>query len=178
MHGVIFTSLRHYVEAAHGQAAADAVFAGEPAYLVDEIYPDERLRRLLARVAEATGAAGDATLHRFGAFTAEHTFARLYPAFFAIAPSARELLLTVETRIHELVRSTMPRAEPPRLHVEGDGPDAVRIEYRSARRLCVFLRGLVDGTAAHYGQQAQIEEPECMLQGGEACVLRVRLSPS
>jgi hypothetical protein len=178
VHGVIFTSLRDYVGAAHGSAAAAAVFEGEPVHLLGEAYPDERLHRLLERTGEVTGAAGDATLRAFGAFTAQHSFARLYPAFFSIAPSAREFLLTVETRIHELVRATIPQARPPRLLVEEDGPDAVRIEYRSPRRLCVFLCGLVEGTAEHYGERAAIEEETCMLRGDEACTFRVSLSLS
>jgi len=178
VHGVIFTSLRDYVGSAYGSAVAAAVFEGEPPHLLAEAYPDERLHVLLDRVAELTGEDAEATLHAFGAFTAQRTFARLYPAFFAIAPSTREFLLTVETRIHELVRATIPRAEPPRLHVTPDGPDGVRIEYRSPRRLCALLRGLVDGTAGHYGERAAIEESSCMRRGDEACICHVRLSPS
>ena len=178
MHGVVFTSLRDYVGSRHGSALAAAVFAGEPAHLLSEAYPDEDLQRLLGRLAEQTGEDADATLRDFGAFTAQRTFGRLYPAFFAIAPSAREFLLTVETRIHELVRATIPSAEPPRLHVLPDGDDGVRIDYRSPRRLCVLMFGLVDGTAAHYGERAEIEELFCMRRGDEACVARVRLSPS
>jgi hypothetical protein len=176
VHGVIFTSLRDYVGDAHGPAAAAAVFEGEPVHLLGEAYPDERLHRLLDRVGEVTGANADATLRAFGVFTAQHSFARLYPAFFAIVPSTREFLLTVETRIHELVRATIPQAKPPRLVVDEDGPDAVRIEYNSPRRLCVFLCGLVDGTAEHYGERAAIEETACMRRGDEACTFHVRLS--
>jgi hypothetical protein len=178
VHGVIFTSLRDYVGSTHGAAAAAAVFDGEPPHLLSEAYPDEQLQVLLGRLTKLTGEDDDATLHAFGAFTAQGTFARLYPAFFAIAPSTRDFLLTVETRIHELVRATIPRAEPPRLRVTPDGSDGVRIEYRSHRRLCALLRGLVEGTAAHYDERAALEETACMLRGDEACIFRVRLSRS
>lgn len=178
MHGVVFTSLRDYVGATHGPEVAAAVFRGEPAHLLAEAYPDDDLHRLLGRLAEQTGEDADATLRAFGSFTAQRTFARLYPAFFAIAPSARDFLLTVETRIHELVRATIPRAEPPRLQVSPDGDDGVRIDYRSPRRLCVLMLGLVEGTATHYGERAELEETSCMLRGDGSCVVRVRLSPS
>ena len=178
MHGVIFTSLRDYVGSAHGAAAEAEVFAGEPAYVLGESYPDERFHALVRRTATVAGVPDDVVLERFGVFTAEHTFARLYPAFFEIVPSARAFLLTVETRIHELVRATIPKAEPPRLRVLEQGEDGVVIEYDSARRLCVLLRGLVAGTAAHYGERAEIDESSCMHRGDSACVLAVRLSPS
>ena len=86
-------------------------------------------------------------------------------------------MLTVENRIHELVRATVPAAQPPRLHVEPLGTQGVRIRYDSERRLCVLLEGLIRGTAAHYEEDVDVREPECMLRGDPACVFDVRLSP-
>jgi Haem-NO-binding len=115
-------------------------------------------------------------IHEFGVFTGETTFTRLYPAFFAIAPSARDFLLTVETRIHELVRATIPNASPPQLSVSELGDDGVSIDYTSPRRLCVLLRGLAEGTARHYGETAWIDEVSCMKRGDPACRFEIRLS--
>ena len=175
MHGVIFTSLRDYLTATHGSDLAQQVFADQPIFLLSEAYDDALIGELVARASEATGAEAGAVVHDFGVFTARTTFTRLYPAFFAIAPSAREFLLTVETRIHELVRATIPNAAPPQLRIDEHGPDGVRIAYSSPRRLCVLLRGLVQGTAAHYAQTAAIEEPTCMHRGDAACTFEVTL---
>ena len=108
----------------------------------------------------------------------ETTFTRLYPAFFAIAPSAREFLLTVEGRIHELVRATIPHAVPPRLSISELDGDGVSIDYSSPRQLCVLLRGLAEGTARYYDEAATIEELTCMRQGAPSCRFEIRLSPS
>jgi hypothetical protein len=169
-------SLRDYVAAAHGAEVAKRVFEGEPAYLLSESYPDENLARLVGQASETAGVGADALVHDFGVFTAATTFTRLYPALFAIAYSAREFLLTVETRIHELVRATIPNAEPPQLHVTELGADGVSIVYSSPRRLCVLLRGLTEGTASHYGETATIEEPTCMHRGDERCTFEVTFS--
>lgn len=176
MHGVIFTSLRDYVSAEYGPEVVEKVFEREPVYLLSQSYDDERLVELIRRTCEITGRDSNAVIHEFGVFTAQRTFARLYPAFFAIAPSARDFLLTVETRIHELVRATIPRADPPHLHVEALGEDGVSIVYDSPRRLCVLLRGLTEGTALHYGESVSIDESTCMLRGDEACTFQVRFS--
>jgi Haem-NO-binding len=175
LHGVIFTSLRDYLTEEHSSDLARKIFAAEPIYLLSEAYPDERLIELIGRAAQAAGVEVDDLVHDFGVFTAEITFTRLYPAFFAIAPSARDFLLTVENRIHELVRATIPNASPPQLHVTELDDDGVRIEYSSPRRLCVLLRGLVEGTARHYGETANIEETACMRRGDPACLFDIRL---
>ena len=175
MHGVIFTSLRDFVVARHGTEVVEDVFRDE-VYLLSESYEDENLVALLERACTATGTALDDLLYDFGIFTAERTFTRLYPAFFAIAPSAREFLLTVETRIHELVRATIPNARPPQLGVAELGDDGVLIGYSSRRRLCVLLRGLTEGTARHYGETTTIDETTCMNRGDDECRFEVRFT--
>jgi hypothetical protein len=169
VHGLIFVSLRDYVATAHGTAAEEEVMAGEPVYLVSDAYPDERFTALVERACELAGLPRDELLHDFGAFTAEKTFARLYPALFDVSGSTRAFLLTVETPIHEVVRVAIPEALPPRLRVSEIGEHGVSIVYASPRRLCAMLRGLVEGTARHYGETVQIEERTCMHRGDEAC---------
>ena len=178
MHGVVFTSLRDYLTSDYGAEVAAAVFEDQPIFLLSESYDDSLLPELAAKAAGIVGREVDELVLDFGVFTAHTTFARLYPAFFAIAPSAREFLLTVETRIHELVRATIPQAAPPQLTVREHGRNGVAIEYSSPRRLCVLLRGLVEGTARHYGETAMIEERTCMHRGDAACSFEVTLSAS
>lgn len=178
MHGVIFTSFRDYLTADHGASVAKAVFADQPIFLLSESYDDSVLVDLVEKAAAEVGADAGEIAHEFGRFTGQTTFTRLYPAFFAIAPSAREFLLTVETRIHELVRATIPNAEPPKLRIEEHGSDGVRIVYSSPRRLCVLLRGLVQGTAGHYGETAELDETTCMIEGDSSCTFEITLSRS
>jgi Haem-NO-binding len=178
VHGVIFTSLREYLTASQGDEVAADIFAGQPEFLATEAYADEQFLLLIDRATRATGRSVDAFVHDFGVFTAITTFNRLYPAFFSVATSAREFLLTVEARIHELVRATIPNAAPPKLHVTELDGDGVSIVYSSPRQLCVLLRGLVQGTASHYGEQATIEEQACMRRGDPACRFEVRLTPA
>lgn len=176
MHGVIFTSFRDYLSATHGSATSRAVFESEPEYLLSESYPDEDLRRLVALTSAHTGREPDEILFEFGVFTAEITFARLYPAFFDVSDSTREFLLTVETRIHELVRATIPNAGPPELDISPLGDDGVSIVYESPRKMCVLLRGLTQGAARHYGQHAELEERTCMLRGDPRCTFDATFS--
>ena len=178
MHGVVFSSFRDYVTARYGRDVTQQVFAGGGSYLLSEAYPDEEFLRFVTRAVAVTESDADELVYEFGVFTAQTTFARLYPAFFAISPSARDFLLTVETRIHELVRATIPKARPPQLHVSELGGNGVSIVYTSARHLCVLLRGLVEGTARHYEETAAIEESTCMRRGDASCTFDVTLTPA
>jgi hypothetical protein len=118
----------------------------------------------------------DTLTHDFGVFTAESTFARLYPALFAMSPTARAFLLTVEAQIHEVVRAAIPNAQPPKLSVAESDMGGVSIVYTSPRRLCSLLRGLVDGTARHYGETVLIDERTCMRRGDATCTFEVRFN--
>jgi hypothetical protein len=176
VHGVILTSFRDYLVSAHGNDTATGVFGAEPEYLLSESYPDESFLRLVELAAAHTGLESDEIVFELGVFTAEVTFARLYPAFFDVSSSTRDFLLTVETRIHELVRATIPNAGPPRLDITPLGDDGVSIVYESPRRMCVLLRGLTEGAARHYGEHAEMEERACMLRGDPACAFDVSFS--
>lgn len=178
MHGLIFTSFQNFVRAEYGSAQAERILEGEPIYLLSETYDDERLLGLVSRTAEVVDADPDAIVHDFGVFTGETIFPRIYPAYYAIASDTRSFLLGIESHIHQLVRATIPNAEPPQLRVSELGDDGVSIVYTSPRRLCVLLRGLAEGTARHYQERVEIEEQTCMLRGDDACRFEIRLQPA
>ena len=175
MHGIIFSALRDFLAAQRDPALAKTVFGEEPEYVISRAYPDEALTALLLRASDETGEDLDRLLGDLGAYTGEHVFPGLYPAFYSSARDTRSFLLTVEQRIHELVRATIPDALPPRLLVKGFGPDGVEILYDSPRGLCRLLEGLAAGTARFYGETAEIRETACMRDGAEACCFEVRL---
>ena len=178
MHGVIFASFGDYVAARFGPDVARRIMGEEQIYLMSEAYEDTRLFELIERVAREADLPQHDVVHEFGVFAATSTFARLYPAFFAVAGGARPFMLTVEERIHELVRATIPNAQPPQLKVVPLGEDGVEIAYSSPRQLCVLLRGLVEGTARHYGETATVGESACMRDGASACLFDVRFTPA
>lgn len=152
--------------------------ADEHVYLLSEAYPDERFSALVERACEVTGLPPDTLLHDLGVFTAERTFVRLYPNLFSVSPSERAFLLTVERPIHEIVRVAIPHALPPQLAISESGELGISIIYSSTRQMCDLLRGLVEGTAHHYGETVHIEEGPCMKRGDQACTFEVRFEPS
>jgi hypothetical protein len=167
VHGLVFTSFQEFLATRSGTSERDT------AYARNDAYPDEEFHGLVARASEATGLPTGELLREFGIYAANVSFANLFPAAYAEASDTRGFLLTVEQRIHELVRATIPGAQPPRLNVRPLGERGVCITYTSDRGLCDLLEGLVAGTARYYGETFAIEEIMCMRDGGLACTFLV-----
>lgn len=168
MHGIIFASFFDYVRTALGSSSAATIF-DQGFYSMSESHPDDEFMRLLGRTSAALSTPIETVLHDFGVYTGEQTFPRLYPSQFEIAGDTRSFLLTVEDRIHELVRATIPDADPPALTVMPVGESQIDLTYASPRRLCRLLEGLVVGTARHYDEEVEITEATCMHDGAPSC---------
>jgi hypothetical protein len=168
VHGIVFASFYDFLRDLGGAGAIAEVF-GDKTYSMIDAHPDEAFTRLLAQAASHTGIERDELARRFGSFTGEHTFPRLYPAFYELAPNTFDFLLGVENRIHELVRATIPNARPPALAVRASAFGGLEITYDSTRRLCDLLEGLVHGTARHYGERIRVEETACARRGATVC---------
>ena len=168
MHGIVFASFHDFLRELGGAEAVTAAF-GHDTYSMVEAHPDEAFLQLLDRASAHTGVEQRELSRQFGSFMGEHTFPRLYPAFYDLASNTNNFLLGVEDRIHELVRATIPNADPPSLTVRAASTGGVEITYDSPRRLCDLLEGLVQGTARHYGERIRVEETTCARHGAAAC---------
>jgi hypothetical protein len=177
MHGLIFASLRDYTLQRLGEERAGEIW-GDRLFETTQAYADEWFLAQLERLAVAAGEPAAETERGFGVFAAEKTFADLFPGYYAESGDTCTFLLGVEEKIHELVRATVPGATPPKLHVKQLGEVGVLVSYTSERRLCRLLAGLVQGTAAHYGERIEVDELQCMHRGDAGCVFSVMVAES
>lgn len=168
MHGLIFAGFSNFIHARYPSLAA-AIWESEPPYDPAKAYSDDDFTRILTRAIERTGHGSREILLEFGRFAAQNTFYELYPAYYDESGSTQQFLLGIETRIHELVRSTVHGTAPPRLQVSPLG-QGVSISYTSERGLCDLLEGLVLGAAGHYEETYATDQVLCMHRGDPACV--------
>ena len=172
MHGLIFASLRDYTIERLGADAASELWS-DRIFETTEAYDDEWFGAQLDRLAGAMGETRADVETGFGAFAGRTAFARLYPAYYTESGDIVTFLLGVEERIHEVVRTTIPGARPPRLHIHPPKETGVLISYTSERRLCRLLEGLVLGTAEKLGDAVEVDEVQCMERGDPGCVFTV-----
>jgi heme-NO-binding protein len=175
MKGIVFNLLAEIVEREYGVDAWDALLeqAGvDGVYTSLGSYPDADLLKLVAAAASTLRMPGDAIVRWFGR-SALPLLADRYPGLFEGHRSTRMFLLTLNDIIHPEVRKLYPGADVPEFDYDSSSPTVLVMGYRSTRKLCAFAEGLIEGAAAHYGEDVSVEQPQCMNRGDEKCVLRV-----
>lgn len=175
MKGVVFNILETLVTREHGEDLWDDLLddAGvHGAYTSLGNYGDAELHALVSAAAARWDQEPEEVVRWFGR-EAIPVFAELYPQLFSPHDSARAFVLTLNAIIHPEVRKLYPGADVPTFDFDTTDPDVLALGYRSARKLCAFGEGLLEGAARHYGEVARIDQPECLLRGDERCLLRV-----
>lgn len=176
MKGIVFNLLQEVVVAEHGEAAWDALLTSaglDGAYTSLGTYDDAQLLALVAAASQALGLSERQVVRWFGV-QAMPLFAERYPALFAAHDNARDFVLTLNDIIHPEVRKLYPGADVPEFDFDAADDEVLGMTYSSARKMCDFAEGLIEGAASHYGQHVDIEQPECMHDGAAHCRFRLR----
>lgn len=179
MKGIIFNLVEEVVVGTHGEAAWDDILdaAGvEGSYTSLGSYPDEDLFRLVGAASTALDLPADDVIRSLGQ-GAIPLLAERYPAFFE-HDSTRSFLLTLNDIIHPEVRKLYPGADVPEFEFGETSGDDLVLGYRSPRKLCALAEGFILGAAAHFREHVTIDQPQCMHQGADSCVLACRFSPA
>jgi hypothetical protein len=173
MKGVIFNLAEEVVTDAYGEDTWDALLEAadlEGAYTSLGNYPDDDLVKLVEAASSQLGVSGDDVVRTIGE-GALPLLADRYPVFFDDHTSTRSFLMTLNDVIHSEVRKLYPGAMVPEFEFDDRDADRLSIWYRSERKLCSLAEGFILGAAAHYGETASLEQPECMKQGSDHCLL-------
>lgn len=178
MKGILFQLFEEFARDRLGPDAwysclRDATGSEETSWTAPGTYPSADFAALVEAFAERTDLPPPRTLRAFGAF-AFPRLAERYAPFLEEHRSARSLLLGLGTSIHESIRRVYPDAEPPSFDVE-ETPEGLRLTYRSARKWCAFVEGMLDGVASWYGEAMEHRQIECAHRGRESCRFDVRL---
>jgi predicted hydrocarbon binding protein len=176
MKGIVFNLLEEAVSTEFGDATWDRLLddAGlDGAYTSLGSYDDAEIFRLVGVASKALGIPEQDVLRWFGR-RAMPLLAKRYPAFFGGHPNTRSFLLTLNSIIHPEVRKLYPGAAPPVFDFDTCDSERLVVGYNSARRLCALAEGFMAGAAEHFGEQADITQPECMHEGAAKCSFHVR----
>jgi hypothetical protein len=181
MHGIIFSELKRYTEARLGESGWREVLAdaelGPRLYMAVQTYPDEEAVAIITAASARADLPLPALLQDFGEFITP-TLLSMYRSLIKPEWKTLDVLENTEQTIHTVVRLRNPGAVPAVLEARRDSPDELTLTYSSARQLCQLAVGIIKGLAAHYGEQATIDQVACMHNGAETCVFSIRTSPS
>lgn len=105
--------------------------------------------------------------HLFGRFL------KRYPAFFTGTSDTFSFLERVDAHIHREVLGLYPNAEVPSFTCIRTGPRSMDMIYRSKRPFAMLALGLIEASAAHFGDTLKIGFED--LSGGELTHARFAL---
>jgi hypothetical protein len=172
MKGVVFTEFLAFVAAGHGEDVVDDIIAASAlphggAYTSVGTYDHREIMRLCAALSQRSDIAVPDLLLAFGNHLAAR-FAALFPDVFARSPTLFDLLASIEPFIHVEVRKLYPDAQMPRFSLVERGPGRMVLDYVSRRHLSSLAKGLILGSARHYGVVAEVEDVVVETAGGPA----------
>lgn len=173
MKGIVFNLLEQVVVDEFGEKTWDSLLEAsklEGAYTAVGSYADEDLLKLVSAASSALGKSADEIVQWFGRAAIPLLFQR-YPQFFKEHSATKPFVLTLNEVIHPEVRKLFPGADVPQFDFETPAQNQVALSYVSHRKLCSFAEGLIEGAAAHYGENVSIEQTECMKRGDPRCLL-------
>ncbi|MBW2702093.1 MAG: heme NO-binding domain-containing protein [Deltaproteobacteria bacterium] len=178
MKGLINKGIEEMVLALQGEGVWEQVKrkAGidEPFFAVSLDYPDKMTLDLVRVIAEELGLGERETMIAYGRWIVPHTMKERYPTFFKLAGASPRVFLRNMNKVHELVTRSVAKANPPRFEYEERQDGALLMRYRSERRLCGVLEGLIFGVGDVFDQELKVEIQSCMLDGASSCDMLVR----
>ncbi|MFN2432384.1 MAG: heme NO-binding domain-containing protein [Gemmatimonadota bacterium] len=182
MQGLIYHYLRDFCAQQFGEPvwerARCRAQVPERSFLLMRQYPDRYTQDLVSALREELGPEGPPAgeiLFGFGRHLGA-CFQRDFEWYFDRFASAKEMLAGIEPVIHAELRRHSPETRPPELQARPLPRGGLRLRYRSPRRLCDVMRGLIVHVAQVYGDRVVIRERTCMNRGDDACELLLAFS--
>jgi predicted hydrocarbon binding protein len=177
MKGVINKGIQELVLDKFGSEAWEKIkqSAGcsEPFFAASNDYPDEMSVALIQAASQVSGLPAEVVCIEFGKYWVNHTGKDTYPSYYTMAgTNARQFLLSMG-KVHEHVTRSILNASPPGLEYEELPDGKLLMHYRSSRRLCAVLRGLILGVGEHFDEKLDVKELRCFHKGADRCTMEV-----
>lgn len=178
MKGVIFNILESFVVEGWGDETYEEILSlcplktKEP-FVGPGTYPDSDLVAIASKAAEKLGIPLQDALRAFGTFCFPK-LATKYPTFLEGHSTAKSFLQSVETVIHVEVRKLYPKAVTPRFDYVDTGEDQLTIRYRSDRKFCHFMEGMLEAVGTHFKETVHHKQTACLHEGADHCEFELR----
>ncbi len=179
MYGVMFGFLREYVVKEHGGEETWRTLmksSGQSAYKIHFAtvdYPDKEIVALAVSAAEALNLSVADVLEDFGSYVGPRLLEFYH---FYIEGHDTDVFSVVQYaggHIHDQIHAHNPDRKPPQLSAEILNPNKMKAHYKSDRKMCPVVRGVLRGLATKFGEEIRIEETQCMHSGASECIIMV-----
>lgn len=148
----------------------------EKVFRMDEVYEDEEWQRLFSATCEILGVTQDQAEEVFSEFFFKDSMKR-WPMWFSMSKTAREFLER-QPKIHNgFATGVQDQKASQAINDKFDlepVEHGIVMHYRSPNQLCGLYTALARLIIKHYGDDASIEETQCLKHGDSECEIRIR----
>lgn len=154
MHGLMFREFFQFAESATSKGFVDDMIHaihpdGDADYRAHGPYDPNRLIAMMDFLATRTGYDASDLRYDFG----KHLFQRftaLHSDLFAGKTDALDFLQGIEAHIHEQMRMSVPKSDPPRFDIQRPQTNQLVLHYQSSRPFADLCAGLIEAALEHY----------------------------
>lgn len=171
MKGIVFTELLEMVESQFGVAVVDQII--QPDELTSKgvftsvgTYPYLDFLTILQHLSLKTGLSIPDLEKAFGQYLAG-SFTKLYASLFEKFSCTFDLMIHLDSYIHQEVIKLYPDAEMPSFDVVERRETELEMIYRSHRKMFPFAEGLMQATENYYQEEIQLVVLENNFDGAE-----------
>lgn len=173
MKGIIFNLLEDMIVEKWGDDVYEDILAttalqSKDPFVAPGTYPDADLMALVMAVSKRFNMTVPDVLRNFGRFCLPKLLER-YPHFAAKFSHPKDFLASIDSVVHVEVNKLYSQVETPSFQYQSPDADTLIIVYKSKRKLCHFMEGLLDGVAEYFKQPFSYKQNQCLLQGADCC---------
>ncbi|TPV93215.1 MAG: hypothetical protein B7733_21870 [Myxococcales bacterium FL481] len=179
MKGVMFNILEEFVVENWGIQAYEDILTKCPIhargpFVGPGTYPDADLLAIAGAAAKHLGVELADAMRALGEF-AFPLLAQKVPDLVFPCRDSLEFLARLDDVVHVEVKKLMPHAVTPSFQFSATGPDQADLVYRSQRRLCPLVEGLLAGVGKLFGDGLSASHTHCVHRGDEDCVFALQI---
>lgn len=180
MKGVIYTLFQDMVEEQLGLECWEYLLENTElesggVYTSGSNYPDEEIVALVTTLSEYSKLPAAELIESFGKYLLPHLIHSL-PEKIRHYDNLWDFLASVDDVIHVEVHKIDPKAMTPEIKVLERSEGAMKISYKSPRKMCFLALGLIGQAGEHFNSSVEISHQQCMHDGCDSCILDVKLS--
>ena len=102
-------------------------------------------------------------------------FLDVYKAFIKPEWKTLDILEHIEEYNYKILQAGEASELAGKFNCTRIDPFNLQIIYKSPRKMCPVLVGLIKGLAIHYHEQTSIKQTQCVLEGDNACLFHISL---
>jgi len=178
MKGILFNLFEGFITDNYGEEKLEEIMSKTKLHTKEPFvgpgtYRDEDLIALVNTAAELLGISVPEALRLYGKYSFPN-LANKFPIFVEKFKHPKDFLKALDSIIHVEVRKLFRHANTPKFECEDPAPNELKMKYKSKRKLCHLVEGLLEGLAEFYKVPLSYTQTVCALNDGDVCEFNIK----